>query len=218
MNPIVITATPLGVLDDDGICLPQTPGAGGGNLILNGVLVSGGVAVLATGDMGAQVTVTTIATETAKTLTFYGTNENGAAITETINGPPASTATLANYWKTITRIVASQAFTSSVRVGVTQVGVSKTVIPDHAAVPFGIGLFLAVNGTVNYTVQHTGDDTGRPTFTPGQANWFDHSSMKTLTAATDGNYAFPVRGIRLKSNSGGGSGTLTLVQGHGQVA
>lgn len=78
--------------------------------------------------------------------------------------------------------------------------------------PFNVGFGVIVSGTVNYTVQHTFDDVFSPTFNPSTATWFDHPTIAALGANADGNYAFPVTGIRLLVNSGGGTATLVLLQ------
>ena len=78
--------------------------------------------------------------------------------------------------------------------------------------PFNVGFAVIVSGTVNYTVQHTFDDVYSPLFDAGTAVWFDHPTIASLGANADGNYAFPVTGIRLLVNSGGGTARLTLLQ------
>jgi hypothetical protein len=78
--------------------------------------------------------------------------------------------------------------------------------------PFNVGFAVTISGTVNFTVQHTFDDVYSPSFDPTTAVWFDHPTIASLAANADGNYAFPVAGIRLKVNSGGGTATLVLLQ------
>ena len=56
-------------------------------------------------------------------------------------------------------------------------------------------------------MQHTFDDPG-----VGFTTWFNHPSIATLSANADGNYAFPVTGIRVSVASGGGTATLSVVQ------
>lgn len=78
--------------------------------------------------------------------------------------------------------------------------------------PFNIGFGVTVTGTINYTVQHTFDDVFSPSFDPTTAVWFDHPTIFSQSTNQDGNYAFPVSGIRIIGNSGGGTATLTLIQ------
>lgn len=89
----------------------------------------------------------------------------------------------------------------------TGVGSSSTIPMDTYISPFNVGFGVVVSGTVNYTVQHTFDS-----MTSGTPTWFSHPTIASLTANADGNYAFPVTGIKLLVNSGAGTATLTIVQ------
>ena len=89
----------------------------------------------------------------------------------------------------------------------TGVGSSDALVMNTNISPFNVGFGVIVDGTVNYTVQHTFDDPS-----VGFTTWFDHPSVAALAADADGNYAFPVTGIKVLVNSGGGSVTLKLVQ------
>lgn len=81
---------------------------------------------------------------------------------------------------------------------------------DYVQAPFAVGIGCVVTGTVNFTVQHTFDNVQDSAVTPTA---FDHSTVAAKTANTDGNYAFPVRAVRLKQSSGSGSVTMTVIQG-----
>jgi hypothetical protein len=92
--------------------------------------------------------------------------------------------------------------------------VSKTGVGSSAAIamndnisPFNVGFGVIVTGTVDYTVQHTFDDPAT-----GFTTWFSHPSVAGETANADGNYAFPVSGIKVLVNSGDGTATLKLIQ------
>jgi hypothetical protein len=89
-----------------------------------------------------------------------------------------------------------------------------SVIPMNTyATPFNVGFGVKISGAVNYTVQHTFDDVWSSTFSPSTATWFSHPTIAAQTAAADGNYAFPVTGIRLVGNAGNtGTATLCLIQ------
>lgn len=93
-------------------------------------------------------------------------------------------------------------------------GVAATAVaPTNLNVsPFNIGLGIAVTGTVTYTVQHTFDDVYAAGFNPATATWFSHSTLVAQTASADGNYAFPVRGIRVNITAGTGSIVATIAQ------
>ncbi len=92
----------------------------------------------------------------------------------------------------------------------TSVGASTWQPMNSTAAPFAVGIGCVVTGTVNYTVQHTFDDIFDITATPFA---FDHSNIVAVTTSKDGNYAFPIRAIRIIINSGAGSVRMALIQG-----
>lgn len=89
----------------------------------------------------------------------------------------------------------------------TGAGSSSALVMNTNVTPFNVGFGVVVTGTVNYTVQHTFDDPAI-----GFTTWFSHPTILNLGASADGNYAFPVTGIKLLVNSGGGTATMNLVQ------
>ena len=95
---------------------------------------------------------------------------------------------------------------------VTKSGTGTTAwIPmDYKQNPFNVGLGVVVSGTVNYTIEHTFDEVFDPNVTPTA---FAHATLASQTANKDGNYAFPIRAIRINNNSGTGTTTLTILQG-----
>jgi hypothetical protein len=78
--------------------------------------------------------------------------------------------------------------------------------------PFAVGFGVAVTGTVTYKVQHTFDDVYATTFNPATATWYDHPVVVSQSANMDGNYAFPVRGVRANITAGTGSVIMTVLQ------
>ena len=86
-------------------------------------------------------------------------------------------------------------------------GSSSALVMNTNISPFNVGFGVVVTGTVNYTVQHTFDDPA-----VGFTTWFDHPSVASETTNQDGNYAFPVTGVKVLVNSGGGSVVMNLVQ------
>jgi hypothetical protein len=88
--------------------------------------------------------------------------------------------------------------------------VSAVVPLDYVQSPFNVGIGIVVTGTVAVTVQHTFDNVQDAGVTPV---WLDHSSLAAKTANSDGNYAFPVRAIRLRQATGNGSAVMTVIQG-----
>ena len=101
--------------DTDGIAAVQTT-AGAGNFTLDGVRVSGGVAVL---DVPRNVTLTGATTNhSARTFTIYGTDEYGAAVVETLAGPNSNTVSGKKAFKRVTRVAVDGAIsTNGVQVG-----------------------------------------------------------------------------------------------------
>jgi hypothetical protein len=89
----------------------------------------------------------------------------------------------------------------------TGVGSSSALVMNTNISPFNVGFGVVVTGTVNYTVQHTFDDPAI-----GFSTWFSHPTVASQVANADGNYAFPVTGIKVLVNSGSGTATLNLVQ------
>lgn len=94
---------------------------------------------------------------------------------------------------------------------------SQVVPLNHYVTPFNLGFGVSVSGSgsCTYTVQHTFDDVWSNSFSPSTATWFNHPSFTAVTSTTsaDGNYAFPVTGIRIIGNSGNTyTVTMKLVQ------
>jgi len=77
--------------------------------------------------------------------------------------------------------------------------------------PFNIGFGVTLGSAVlTYKVQHTFDNVQDSTVT---AVAFDHPDVTGKTVNTDGNYAFPVRAIRLNVTAyTSGAAVLTLIQ------
>lgn len=89
----------------------------------------------------------------------------------------------------------------------TGVGSSNALVMNTNISPFNVGFGVIVSGVVDYTVQHTFDDPAA-----GFTTWFSHPTISGETTNQDGNYAFPVTGIKVLVNSGAGTATLKLVQ------
>ena len=89
----------------------------------------------------------------------------------------------------------------------TGTGSTSALVMNTEVTPFNVGFGVILTGVVDYTVQHTFDDPAT-----GFTTWFDHPTVAAQTSNQDGNYAFPVTGVRLTVNSGGGTATLKLVQ------
>lgn len=84
---------------------------------------------------------------------------------------------------------------------------SGVFVVDTFSDPINIGFAVDVTGTVSVTVQHTFDDPSS-----GSALWLNHATVSGATADVDGNYAFPVRGIRVRQATGSGSTRTVIIQ------
>lgn len=90
----------------------------------------------------------------------------------------------------------------------TNVGASDAIVINTNTNPCNIGFaVLVTNGSPTYTVQHTFDDPS-----VGFSNWFPHPTIYDQTSNKDGNYAFPITGVRVSIVSGSGTVQLNLVQ------
>ena len=211
MQPIVKIVGPLAAADADGICLSQTPLAAGA-LTLNGALVSGGVAVISP---PAQVTITTVADESARTFTIVGTDQSGNAISETIAGPDTTTGTSVLTYSTVTSVTVDDATADAVTVGSAQSGSSPWVALDPWAFP-QVAIQCGVSGTVNYTVQQTLDNPNDPVNPIARASmqWVDHPDTNLVGATTtlQGNYGYAPLFMRVVINSGSGTVRLSVIQ------
>ena len=89
----------------------------------------------------------------------------------------------------------------------TGTGSSDVLVMNTNTTPFNVGFGVVVDGTVTYTVQHTFDDPAVEFTT-----WFSHPTVVDETANADGNYAFPVTGVKVLVTDGDGTATLNLIQ------
>ena len=90
-------------------------------------------------------------------------------------------------------------------------GTTAWIPLDYKQSPFNVGLGLVISGTLTADVEHTFDDIFDTTVTPTA---FKHSTLVTKTASADGNYAFPIRAVRINNTAyTSGSATLTILQG-----
>lgn len=206
MRPIVQTRQ-LAAAVANGIAQDQQLGAAG-DLTLDGSLVdSDGVAQLGTQRQVAFESAGNIATVV---FTITGTDDSGALISEDITGINASTVLTTLNYATVTQIAADAAFASDVEVGTTGVGASQTVPLDQYQTPFSVSLFVDITGTVDVTVEFTGDDVFGDF--PGPHNWTDHPDLINVVADADATFIAPVSACRLLTNSGVGTAVLRIIQ------
>jgi hypothetical protein len=89
----------------------------------------------------------------------------------------------------------------------TGVGSSENIVVNTNVTPINIGFGVIVTGDATYTVQHTFDDPA-----VGFSTWFSHPTIADKTDNQDGNYAFPVTGIKVLVTNGDGTATMKLIQ------
>jgi hypothetical protein len=98
------------------------------------------------------------------------------------------------------------------KITVTGVGTSAWIPIDNKQAPVNLGLgCVIVSGTATYSVEHTFDDIWDTTVTPVA---FQNSGITAQTTNKDGNYAFPVKAIRLNVTAGTSPVVaMTMIQG-----
>ena len=164
-------------------------GPGPLTLVLDGPLVSGGVATL---DQPRRVLLTVNANESAVTVTLTGTTFVGQAATETITLPGATggVASVLDY-KTITKAVSSTGLTSTLAIGTTGSAGTPWVYFDSWADPVA-SIQTDVSGTVNYTVQQSLDNPNDPVspVLPQNMTWFSATGVSSgSTGAQIGSFS-----------------------------
>jgi len=166
-----------------------------------------------------QITITnlTVNTHVGQNMTIVGTDANGGSYTETITGPGGSaTVTTTGYFLTVTSVTPSATIgADTFSIGWNGVSTSNTFVPDYLQAAFSMGLGCTITGTINYSLQHTFSDPFA--VQANSAIWFAHSTIASKTANQDGNYAAPVRGIRLLVNSVTAGATIKVTFTQGSV-
>lgn len=84
---------------------------------------------------------------------------------------------------------------------------SGIYVPDRHVSPFNIGFGSTIATTAKFTVQHTFQDPLQ--VSAGALSWFPHEFVVAASASIDGNYAFPVGGIRVEISAADEGGVST---------
>jgi len=212
MRPVVVTVGPLAAASANNIALSQTV-TGAANVVLNGALVSGGVATL---DKPRQILITNVGNDSGITFTVVGTDRYGASLSQTVTGTSGSSVATTVDYATVTRITTSGSTSvSGITVGTNSVAGSDWVRFDDFA-PSNISIQCNVTGTVNYTIQSTLDDPNNATNPVSIVNvtWVNSSDSNVVgaSATKQSNYLFAPIFARVLLNSGTGSVATTFVQ------
>lgn len=165
------------------------------------------------------VTNDSVTDHSGKTIALVGTDAQGNAQTETLTAPGSSTtSTSTKYFKTLTSATPSATIgADTFDIGWTDNAISPTFVPDYKQSPFNMGIGLNISGTISVDVQHTFDNPFDSTLAYSARTWLDHSSLAAKTSDADGNYAAPVRGIRLLINSLTSGATVKVTYAQGSV-
>lgn len=186
------------------VAASQTP-AGAGDLTLTATTVT------FASSAAQKLTVTSTGDISNRTFTFYGTDVYGNTITDTKTGPNNATVTSNYYFKSVTRVAISGAAAAAITVGNSADAEGTMYVPDIYSNPFSVGMGCVITGSPTYSIQHTFYNPIATGFTYTSAVWFTHSVIAAKTANQDGNYDFPVYGIKLIL-SAAGSVTVRLIQ------
>lgn len=153
-NPSVVQLQ-LAALVANGVSLAQTPAASGA-LLLNGSLVTSGVAKF---DVARRVAVASTGNDAGVIFTISGTTRDGFAQTDTVTGLNISSGYTLLDFLTVTRVTSSAATAGSITVGTNGVGSSPWVMDNYLATVWALAVAVSiVSGSVTYTVEHTYDD------------------------------------------------------------
>ena len=165
--------------------------------------------------MGRIVIVTDAGNNTGKSLTIVGTDPDGNTISETIAGTSSSVGVSTNYFKTITSVTASAAYSNAITVGTigTTLSAASQTIPLDYLNRNASTLSVVVTGTINFSVQESFTDILKD----GTANtvWGTPSAFSAKTASTTGVLDKGATGIRLIVNSYSSGATIgcTVIPG-----
>lgn len=209
MTPITITVQLPGT-DTDGIMAAQSLGAAG-SFDLNGAIAVDGVADIAPTGGERQVRLSPAADESARTFTVEGTNASGAFVLDTVAGANAVPMLTTVYFASVSRISVDGATSGTVSAGTTAVGSSGWIPLDFYRNPIDVGFAITVDGTVNYTVQHTYQPLLGSGFDFVPRN-FDHATLAAETTTQTGTYKESITGMRVHINSGTGTLTIDVLQ------
>lgn len=151
MNLRTFILTPVvGVANS--IAVSQTTG-GATNLVLNGALVSGGVATFA---VPRKITITSTGNLSAVTFTVTGTDRYGNAQSIAIAGPNNNTVSTSQDFATVTQVAVSAAVGTGVTVGTSTVTSTPWYVGDwHHNAPIFLHITLSAGASMTYTVEQT---------------------------------------------------------------
>lgn len=213
-HPIVTSLNP-GAAVANGISLVQAPGSGA--ILLNGSLVSGGVATM---DVARQVAIQSSGNDAAITFTVTGTTgpeQGNKTISETIAGTNAGTAVTTQGFLTVTSIKESAAVAANVTIGTNGTVFGPWVPWDrNVRTKFEVSFAGQVtSGTPTWQVDYTFDDVYGTWLPPGVPfpRALTVPGTIGLTAEYDAAIDTPICASRLTLTAVGGVQLTQIQQG-----
>ncbi len=150
----------MATADRDGVCQAQSK-AGAGTLTINGALATSSVATM---DVPRHVSIYAASDNSAKTFTITGTDRYGAALTETITGPNATTTKGSYNFKTITSVSVDAATVGNVEVGSADELESQWIPVNYRMAGVSYDVDQSASASFTHNVQYTLDDVFLSTF------------------------------------------------------
>ena len=196
-------------LDADGVCASQTLGSAG-NLTIDGVLASGGVATL--GEQ-AHITLYSTGNYSAVTFTIYGTDTRGRSISETLAGPNNGTVTSALNYKTVTRIASGAALATAIIAGNSNALETPWIRVNQKEPIKAVSVEMSSGASFTYELQWANDGLAAITTNESNLVAFADATITAKTANAMLVTTTPVHAARLKITSFvGGTGTLRITE------
>ena len=211
-KPINLSLT-MTVSDPNGVCLSQTPAAGGVQaMVIAGALASGGVATM---DVARHMLVTCAGSDAARTFTFTGTDRFGNTITEVIAGSAGTTTYGTKNFKTVTGINVDDDTAGAIIIGTADSLDSQWIVLNHHATEFNVGINCAVSSDIDatYGAEQTSSDVQAEGFLEDDAGVVTHATITAKTAAFQAQHLLPVRAIRFNvTDFVAGTLSISLIQ------
>lgn len=175
--------------DPNGVCLTQTPSAGGVQLLsINGILSANGAVAL---DVGQHATITGGA-ETARTFTVTGKDQRGIVISEDITGPSSNTVITTRNFQTITSVSVDDNTAGAITVGINNTAELPWIPLDRYGRPdYAYAVDIT---TATFEIQSTVDNVEDVTVEPSVFATVEASGAIDVT----GNSVVPCTAIRAK--------------------
>lgn len=145
------------------------------------------------------------------TITLTGKDQDGITVSDVVTGP-AGTATVesAVYFKQLDSAVPSSTIgADTFDIGMADEVAMKTYPSNYHNA--STGLVIDVTGTIDWTLQHTGDEIQKPR-SGNSFVWQNHTDADLVdqTISRSGNYAFGIGALRLVVNSYTAPGSVTI--------